>query len=162
MVVSALEPFAVVPVDPPIAALPKVDLHVHQEWAPRLDRILARQAGRPPFDWRGHARQLLREVPPGMGRLTRLFDLDAALALAGAAEDAPETLITVVADVLEEGAADGAILMEVRFGVTAQALGRPDFMALFRAAPRHGTPAGNLPAGGAGGTQRRGLPRRSL
>ena len=37
-----------------IAALPKADLHVHQEWSMRLDRVLARREGRAPYDWRRH------------------------------------------------------------------------------------------------------------
>ncbi len=123
------------PVSSVVAALPKADLHVHQEWAPRLDRVLARREGRRPFDWRAHVRRLL-ELPPGMDRLGRIFDLDASLPPTGASEDDPETAIAVWADILEEGAADGAVLIEVRFGVTDRALARPDFMALFREAER--------------------------
>ncbi len=125
-----------VPVDPPVAALPKADLHVHQEWAPRLDRVLARRQGWPPFDWPAHLRPLLTETPPGMRRLGRIFELDALLTLTGVPEGDPETAIAVWADVLEEAATDGAILMEVRFGVTGLALARPDFMELYREAER--------------------------
>ncbi len=50
--------------------------------------------------------------------------------------DDPEDIIAKVADLLEEGAADGAVLVEVRFGAAGLALMRPDFMALFREAER--------------------------
>ncbi|MCA1722891.1 MAG: hypothetical protein LC748_01285 [Thermomicrobia bacterium] len=46
----------------------------------------------------------------------------------------PENFIARVADALEEAAADGAILVEVRFGGTT--ILRPDFMPLFREAER--------------------------
>jgi adenosine deaminase len=136
MGIASIGPLSEVPVDPLVAALPKADLHVHQEWAPRLDRVLARREGRPPFDWRAHARLHLAETPPGMDRLGRIFELDASLSLSGAPQGDPETAIAVWEDVLEEGAADGAILVEVRFGVTGLALARPDFMGLFREAER--------------------------
>jgi hypothetical protein len=29
-----LEPFAEIPVHPDVAALPKADIHIHQEWCP--------------------------------------------------------------------------------------------------------------------------------
>ncbi|MFI5272008.1 MAG: hypothetical protein ACHQ4H_03115 [Ktedonobacterales bacterium] len=45
-----LDPFAAIAVDPVVAALPKAELHVHQEWSPRLDRVLARRAGRAAYD----------------------------------------------------------------------------------------------------------------
>ncbi|HEV8192954.1 MAG TPA: hypothetical protein VGP82_15925 [Ktedonobacterales bacterium] len=47
---SLLDPPAEVPVDPDVAALPKADLHLQQEWSPRLDRGLWRRAGQPPYD----------------------------------------------------------------------------------------------------------------
>ena len=63
-------PLARVPVDPSIAALPKADLHLHQEAMPRLERLAARRQGRSAYDWRAHARRVLDGTPPGFGRLT--------------------------------------------------------------------------------------------
>ena len=42
-----LHPLDEVAIDPVIAALPKADIHLHQEWSPRLDRVLARRASTP-------------------------------------------------------------------------------------------------------------------
>jgi hypothetical protein len=69
---SPIEPLSEIPTAPKVAQLPKADLHVHQEWFARLDRVLARREGRAPYDWRGWARRLMDEVPPGMPRLRRL------------------------------------------------------------------------------------------
>ncbi len=131
-----LQPLAEVPVSPRIAALPKADLHLHQEERPRLDRVVARRQGRPPYDWRRWMERLLVETEPGLGRLDALFVPDATLPLGGVPGDAPEFIIAKIADALREAAADGAVLVEVRFGTTGQALTRPDFMALFREAER--------------------------
>ena len=40
-------------IDPLIVSLPKAELHLHQEDRARLDHVVARQAGRPLYDWRG-------------------------------------------------------------------------------------------------------------
>ena len=45
-------------------------------------------------------------------------------------------MIAKIADALEEGAADGAVLVEIRFGGGGLALLRPDFRMLFREAER--------------------------
>ncbi|MDP9352878.1 MAG: hypothetical protein M3P51_15260, partial [Chloroflexota bacterium] len=89
MEIASIGPLAEVQVDALVATLPKADLHVHQEWAPRLDRVLAPREGREPFDWRTHARRHLTEMPPGMDRLGRIFDLDASLSLAGVPQGDP-------------------------------------------------------------------------
>jgi hypothetical protein len=34
------------PMPPHIVALPKADIHIHQEWSPRLDQVLAQREGR--------------------------------------------------------------------------------------------------------------------
>jgi hypothetical protein len=68
----ALDPFADLPTDPVVAALPKADLHVHAEASARMDRVLARREGRPAHNWRREAARLVAEVPPGMARLARL------------------------------------------------------------------------------------------
>ena len=127
-----LDPLGEVPVNSTIAALPKADVHLHQEWSPRLDRVLARREGHAPYDWRAWATQLMAEVPPGMPRLARLAKVFPASAEADAE---PANFIARIEDLLEEGAADGAILIEMRFG-GATALQHPDFMALFREAER--------------------------
>lgn len=135
MKVTALDPLAEVPIDPAIAALPKADLHLHQEAKARLDRLVAGREGRPSYDWRGWARHVLAEIPPGMGRLDGIYGPDATLPLGAGSEDDPDAFVARVTDTLREGAADGAILVEVRFGAD-QVLSRPDFMALFREAER--------------------------
>ena len=42
----ALAPLAEMPMPPHIAALPKADIHIHQEWSPWLDQVLAQWEGR--------------------------------------------------------------------------------------------------------------------
>jgi adenosine deaminase len=131
-----LQPLAEVPVSPRIASLPKADLHLHQEERPRLDRVVARRQGRPPYEWRRWMERLLVETGPGMERLAGMFVPDATLPIDDVPGDTPEFIIAKVADALREAAADGALLVEVRFGTAGQALTRPDFMALFREAER--------------------------
>jgi adenosine deaminase len=126
-----IQPLADIPIDPWIAAIPKADLHVHAEAAPRLARVIARRAGRPPPDMRDAVRALL-DVPPGMPRLIKMAVPPQPETEALDAE--PENFIARVADLLAEGAADGAILIEVRFG--GRTILRPDFMPLFREAER--------------------------
>lgn len=131
----SIDPLAPVPVNPSVATLPKADLHLHQEFNARLERLASQRYGRSPFDWQGVARRLLTSTPPGMARLAGIYEPDAALELIEIDDSDPEIFITRVADVLEEGAADGAVLLEVRFGAN-QLLLRPDFMSLFREAER--------------------------
>ena len=133
MALNCLDDF---PLSPKLAALPKADLHIHQEELPRLERVVAREQGRAPFDWRPSVRRLLAEVPPGMERLGELFAPDATLDFGGVAPDDPEYVIAKIVDLLEEGAADGALLIEARFGATSIAFTQPDFMVLFREAER--------------------------
>ena len=127
-----LDPLANLAVDPLIAALPKADIHLHQEWSPRLDRVLAHRAARPAYDWRQWARRLMAETPPGMPRLAQLASVFPAPIEADAD---PENVIARIEDLLEEGAADGALLIEMRFG-GKMAIQHPDFMALFHEAER--------------------------
>ncbi|MDQ6672698.1 MAG: hypothetical protein M3069_18480 [Chloroflexota bacterium] len=135
MVVPALEPLTDVSVTPELAALPKADLHLHQEVFPRLERIVARQQGRDPYAWRAWARQVMDTVPPGPGRLQAIYRPDQTLGVDRSLDNDPELFITRVADILAEAAADGAIYVEVRFGAERlKAL--PDFMDLFREAER--------------------------
>ena len=126
---SAIEPLAEIPTDSKVAPLPKADLHVHQEWFARLDRVLARREGRAPYDWRGWARRLMEQVPPGMPRLRRLATVRP---VARESDAEPENFVARVEDLLDEAATDGAVLVEVRFG--SETVLRPNFMELFREA----------------------------
>jgi adenosine deaminase len=133
MVVSPVEPLAEIRVPPLVAALPKADLHIHAEADVRIERVLARRAGREPYDWRSWARRLLVETSPGMGRLVGMAANRCAESDVVDALDAdPEMFVARIVDILEEGAADGAVLIEVLFG--GQTIRRPDFMACFRQA----------------------------
>ena len=128
-----IQPLADIMISPLIASLPKADLHVHQEERARLERVVARRAGRAPYDWRPWAQHLLDDVPSGMDRLSDMYTPDATLDLNGISGEEPEFVVAKIADALEEAAADGAIIEEIRFGTAGMALIRPDFMALFRA-----------------------------
>jgi adenosine deaminase len=135
-VVSHVEPLAELAIPPLVAALPKADLHLHAEADARLDRILARRAGRRAFDWRSWAQQLLAETPPGMPRLDRMAaDRRVDAALVDTLDADPDLFVARIVDILAEGAADGAVLIEVLFG--GQTILRPDFMRCFRQAERH-------------------------
>jgi adenosine deaminase len=93
--------------------------------------VLAGRAGRAPYDWRGWAARLIAETPPGMPRLGRLGEIQPA-APAVDAEDG--NFLARLEDLLDEAAADGAVLVEVRFG--NETVLRPGFMELFREAER--------------------------
>lgn len=115
MTLQSIDPLAPVPVDPLVAALPKADLHLHAGSAARVDKLMAAREGRSPHDWRAETRRLLDEVPPGIARLNRLnggLDTERYHEL----EDQPEHFVARVADILEGAAADGAVLVEIRFG----------------------------------------------
>lgn len=135
MTTASIEPLAEIPVTPSIAALPKADLHLHQEGRARLDRVISRRRGLPPCDWRSHARPVMDEIPPGMDRLAGIYRPDAELVLGDTPDADPESFVARVADTLEEGAADGAVLVEVRFGATL-AVSPQNLMPLFREAER--------------------------
>ena len=108
--------------------LMKADLHLHQEWSPRLDRVLARRHGRPPFDWSDWRRELVTEVPAGLARLQRLSRVQPA----PAAADSDDAFVARVTDALIESAADGSCYTELRFG--NDTILRENFMELFRLA----------------------------
>ncbi|MHB8577620.1 MAG: amidohydrolase family protein [Dehalococcoidia bacterium] len=138
---------AEVPAGEALHALPKADLHQHQEWWPRLDRIIARREHRPPYDWHTWAHGLMANTPAGSARLA---GLDSGFSLVStylcpepanggeprtpALDATPEDFIARVEDLLEEAARDGTVLVEVRFG--GETALTPDFMALFREAER--------------------------
>src|SRR6266542_6035552 len=123
-----LAPLSEVAVSPEVAALPKADLHLHQELFPRLDRIVARREGRTPYDWRAWARRVMDEVPPGPELLQEIYRPDATLGVDRSLDHDPELFIARVADILEEAATEGAIYVEVRFGAD-RLVALSDFMA---------------------------------
>jgi adenosine deaminase len=113
-----------------------VDLHIHAEADARLDRVLAQRAGRRPYDWRNWAQQLLVDVPPGMPRLAGMdANRRADVTHVETLDADPALFVARIVNLLEEGAADGAILIEVLFG--GQTVLREDFMHCFRQAERH-------------------------
>ena len=131
MMTPLLEPFAEIPIHPHIAALPKADIHIHQEWSPRLDRVLAKKEGREPYNWREWAASLMKTEPPGQARLRHISShFPASLE----ADAHPQNFVARVVNMLEEAAADGAVLVETRFG--RDMAERPDCLTLFREAER--------------------------
>jgi adenosine deaminase len=129
MPASIVAPLAAIPLPPLIAALPKADLHIHQERLPRLDRVLARREGRPPFDWLDWARWVMTETPAGAERLARLGEVEPTTPDADAE---PANIVARLEELLEEAAADGAVFVEVRVGGDTAL--RPDLMERFREA----------------------------
>jgi adenosine deaminase len=119
-----------------VAQLPKADLHLHAETDGRVERILARREGRSAFDWVTWATHLQRETPPGFARLEawRAHQV-LPTELVESLDARPDVFVDRVADAIRDGAADGAILVEVRFGSAASF--RADFMPLFREAELH-------------------------
>ncbi len=93
MAAPALEPLADVSVSPEVAAVPKADLHLHQEVFPRLERIVARRQGRGPYDWRAWARQLAAaiEEAPDAEWLEKLVE-ENRVALTNLGQDRPKWL----------------------------------------------------------------------
>lgn len=125
-----IDPLGEITIPPQIAALPKADIHIHAEWSPRLDRVLARREGRQPYNWRDWASKVMAEAP-GMPRLAHLSSTFPA-----ALEDdlVSENFVVRVQDLLEEAAAGGAVLTEARFGKDMAE--RADCMTLFHEAER--------------------------
>jgi adenosine deaminase len=123
-----ITPLAAMPITPEILALPKADIHIHQEMSPRLNRVLAKRAGRKLYDWHEWSTRLMADNPPGSARLGQIGEVQPE----PKTSDTPENLILRLVDLLEEAARDGAIFVEVRPGYSTVI--RPDFMALFREA----------------------------
>ena len=116
----------------PAPTVPKADIHRHAETFAHLDRLFAARDGRPPYDWNASIERLA-ELPPGMPRLARLNgDLDTA-ALHPIAVSYVH-FVEYTTAIMRDAASDGAVLLEIRFGVGA-GLG-PDHMSLFREAER--------------------------
>ena len=129
---TLIAPLADVEIPPSIIALPKADIHVHAEAGARLEQVIAQRTGRRGTDWRAKARELMRNLPPGMARLeTWTPDLPFPRSWVDEVERDPEYLEARIRRVLVEAAADGAILAEVMFG--ASHLLRDDFLDRFAA-----------------------------
>ena len=129
-----IAPLAEVETAPTIAALPKADIHVHAESSARLEQVLVERTGRRSTDWRSRARELMRDLPPGMPRL-ETWGPDFPFPRAWVDEMAdrnPGYLEAQIGRVLVEAAADGALLVEVMFG--ARTILRDDFLDRFAAA----------------------------
>lgn len=109
-------------------ALPKADLHLHQEAARCLDRVYARREGREPFDWarwRGH---IERTIPPGPERLRHIGSIQPVRLL----DHDDELLVARFLDLMEHAGAAGAHYIEIRCG--GDVVLREGFMELFRRA----------------------------
>ena len=129
---SRIAPLAEVEIPPAVAALPKADVHVHAESGARLEQVIAQQTGRPGTDWRAKARELMRDLPPGMARLeTWVAGLPYSRSWVDEVDRSPGYLEARIARVLVEAAADGALLVEVMFG--ALTILRDDFLDRFAA-----------------------------
>ena len=125
-----IEPLADVEIEPAIAALPKADIHLHSEAGPRLEQVIAERCGERVTDWRAHARELMRTLPPGMPRLeTWGPDLPLPRATVDELDRPPDNFKARVARILVEAALDGAVLVEVLFG--GSTILREDFLDLF-------------------------------
>ena len=125
-----IEPLADVEVGPAIAALPKADIHLHSEAGPRLEQVMAEWSGGRVTDWRAHARELMRSLPPGMPRLeTWGPDQPLPRAMADELDRPPANFKARIGRVLADAATDGAILVEVLFG--GSTILREDFLDLF-------------------------------
>ena len=117
-----------------IAAIPKVDLHMHAETTARVDRLVSRRDNAPAHDWEQEVRALAG-MPPGMARLKHgvaaihsSLDNDRLLSL----NDDDAVFVEWLTDALLETAAEGAVLVEMRFGAKGGL--RSGFMSLFREA----------------------------
>ena len=128
-----LAALAEVEIDPAVAALPKADIHVHAESGARLEQVLGQRRGSAVTDWHAKARELMRDLPPGMARLeTWTPDLPLPRSWVDEVDDKPGYLEAQIGRVLVEAATDGALLVEVMFG--ARTILRDDFLDRFAAA----------------------------
>jgi len=126
-----IDPFDNIPIPPEIASLPKADIHVHAEWTPRLDKVLAARDGREAYDWVTWAKHLMATYPAGEDRLAQISPVFPELV---EADKDPDNFIARVVDILDESARDGAILTEIRFGKDFAE--RPNSLDLMRQAEK--------------------------
>ena len=145
-----IEPLVDVEIGPAVAALPKADIHLHSEAGPRLEQVIAQRCGGRVTDWRAHARELMRSLPPGMPRLeTWDPDLPLPRATVDERDRHPDNFKARVSRILVEAALDGAVLVEVLFG--GSTILREDFLDLFAEALAEARSPVSAPAGGASG-----------
>jgi adenosine deaminase len=128
---TVINPLADISIPAEIANLPKADIHIHAEWSPRLDRVMAKRDGRPPYDWRAWADNLMKTEAPGSDRLRHISQVFPELI---ELDKDPENFIARIVEMLEEAASDGAVLIEIRFGKDLAE--RPDCLTLIREAER--------------------------
>ncbi|MDE0445466.1 MAG: hypothetical protein OXH96_02260 [Spirochaetaceae bacterium] len=125
-----IKPLSDFRIAPSIEALPKADIHVHAESGARLEQVLAQRTGRRGTDWRVKARDLMRDLPPGMARLeTWIPDLPYPRSWVDEVDGSKDYLEARICRVLVEAAEDGALLVEVMFG--ARTILRDDFLDKF-------------------------------
>ena len=109
---SALHPLDEIVIEPDIAALPKADIHIHGEMFARLDRVVAKKERRSAYDYRKWIAEIMQQQP-GNARLRHISTVQPVPA---EKDQEPGMLVARIEDLLEEAAADGAILVEARFG----------------------------------------------
>lgn len=93
------------------ADLPLVDLHLHQERSARVNQVLASQGDQERTDW-AEWRSKLESVPEGIERLRRLWNNTSVRSDI----EEPEVTVARLRILLEEAAASGAVLAEIRVG----------------------------------------------
>lgn len=112
-----------------ITALPKADLHLHQERLGRARQLAAVRGDSDPDDWAAW-RERIQSLPPGMPRLQELWD-------SGAPEDERNkdaARLDRFELTLAESAAAGSVLTELRVG--NELLMWPPIVATLREAER--------------------------
>jgi hypothetical protein len=111
----------------PVAALPKIDLHLHSEAGARIERLVARREGRESYDWEAWA-ETLSAIQAGEPRLRGMngkLDKDRWEAL----DADPEIFVARFEDTMLEAANEGALYIEIRAGQGTPL--RPDYLQLF-------------------------------
>jgi hypothetical protein len=122
---SLLAEYTSAQVDP---RLPLVDLHLHQERSARLNQVLAARGLQAPIDWAAWTARLREDTPSGIARLRELW----ANLPTSFDHDTPDVTLLRFRALLQEAAAAGAVLAEVRIG--NETILRPGLIDLFREA----------------------------
>lgn len=112
------------------AAIPLIDLHLHQERSARLNQVLATSGLQDAIDWPAWAARLCKDTPPGIARLRELW----ASVPTSFEHDTPDMTLLRFRAILREAAAAGAVLVELRVG--NETILRPGLFDLFREAER--------------------------
>jgi adenosine deaminase len=121
--------------------LPKTDVHVHAETAGRVLHVTNRRRDNPQYTHQAVAERLMRETPPGLPRLLELARLlrEETQACRGATDyrelsEQPDFVEACFEALMEEEAANGSVLAEVRLG--SPWVFFPEFIPCFRSAER--------------------------